>query len=216
MRNPFRSEQEAYRLLLLTVGYFAVIVAAAAVGGAWVGTGAFVVLTALGLWWYTRGGDQPAPPAPHARRGADDERRILVIANETVGGAELRDVIRKRAEQVRENVLVVCPALNSRLRHWATDDAAAHAAAQGRLDRSLERLASVGVEARGEVGDADPLQALEDAVRSFGPDEIVISTHPPGRSQWLEKNVVERAKERFAEPVTHVVVDLEAGDEGAA
>ncbi|MBA3365613.1 MAG: hypothetical protein H0U03_07500 [Actinobacteria bacterium] len=215
MRNPFRSEQEAYRLLLLTIGYFALIVTAATIGGVWVGTGVFVVLTALGMWWYTRQGEE-VEPAPHVRRGAENERRILVIANETAGGAELRDVLRRRAEGVRQRVLVVCPALNSRLRHWATDDAAAQAAAQERLDRSLESLARVGVEARGEVGDADPLQAIEDAVRSFGPDEIVISTHPPGRSQWLEKRIVERAQARFSEPVTHVVVDLEAASDGAA
>jgi hypothetical protein len=66
------------------------------------------------------------------------------------------------------------------------------------------------VAAHGEVGDAEPLQAIEDAVRTFGPDEIIISTHPEGRSQWLERRVVERARERFDLPITHVVVDLAA------
>ena len=71
-------------------------------------------------------------------------------------------------------------------------------------------LAQAGVEARGEVGDGDPLQAMEDALRTFGADEIVISTHPEGRSNWLERRVVEHARERFAVPIHHVVVDLEA------
>ena len=48
---------------------------------------------------------------------------------------------------------------------------------------------------RGEVGDADPIQAIDDALRTFGADEIVISTHPPGRSNWLEKQVIVRARE---------------------
>ena len=67
-----------------------------------------------------------------------------------------------------------------------------------------------GIEARGEIGDGDPLQAIEDALRTFAPDELVISTHPEGRSNWLERGVVAGARERFALPVTHVVVDLEA------
>ena len=65
------------------------------------------------------------------------------------------------------------------------------------------------IEARGEVGDGDPLQAIEDALRTFGADEIVISTHPAGRSNWLERGVVGAARERFDVPVTHVVVDLD-------
>ena len=64
--------------------------------------------------------------------------------------------------------------------------------------------------ARGEVGDGDPLQAIEDALRTFAPDEIVISTHPAGRSHWLERGVVDGARERYDIPVVHVVVDLAA------
>jgi hypothetical protein len=111
---------------------------------------------------------------------------------------------------VNERILVVCPALNSQVRHWASDEDAARAAAQERLDASLARLQSEGIQARGEVGDGDPLQAMEDALRTFGADEIVISTHPEGRSNWLERNVVGSARDRFEVPITHVVVDLEA------
>ena len=71
------------------------------------------------------------------RRGADDERRILVIANETVGGEALREMIREKSEGFRESVLVVTPALNSPLRHWASDEDGARAAAGQRLERSL-------------------------------------------------------------------------------
>jgi hypothetical protein len=139
-----------------------------------------------------------------------DERRILVIANETVGGDELLSIVRSKAEGVREQVLVVCPALNSQVRTWASDEDGARAAAQRRLDSSLAQLRSHGIAARGEVGDGDPLQAIEDALRTFGADEVVISTHPEGRSNWLERNVVGGARERFDVPITHVVVDLEA------
>jgi hypothetical protein len=153
--------------------------------------------------------EAPVQVAPE-RRWAADERHILVIANETVGGGALRDEIHKRSEGYREQVLLVCPALNSPIRHWASDEDPARAAAQERLSASLGALRELGIEARGEVGDGDPLQAMEDALRTFGADEIILSTHPPGRSHWLEKKVVERARERFAVPITHVVTDLRA------
>jgi nucleotide-binding universal stress UspA family protein len=118
-------------------------------------------------------------------------------------------MILERSLDVREEVLVVTPALNSPLKHWVSDEDGARAAAQERLAESLAKLSEAGVEARGEVGDGDPLQAMEDALRTFGADEIIISTHPEGRSNWLERQVVEKARERFAVPITHVVVDLE-------
>ena len=133
-----------------------------------------------------------------------------MIANETVGGERLREEIRSRSEGVDEHVFVVCPALNSPLRHWASDEDGARVQAQERLNTSLSRLRQAGVDARGEIGDAEPLQAMEDALRLFGADEIIISTHPEGRSHWLEKGIVDAARERFAVPITHVVVDLEA------
>ena len=210
-RNPFRSEAEAYRFLLLTVGYFALIVVAASIA-TWLGVVVFAALTvtALVLWLRSRSNEPVLRPAVPTRVGAEDERRILVIANETVGGSELMHVLRTKSEGVREQILVVCPALNSQVRTWASDEDGARAEAQRRLDASLARLRQDGVQANGEVGDGDPVQAIEDALRTFGADEIVISTHPAGRSNWLERNVVGHARERFDVPITHVVVDLEA------
>ncbi len=209
-RNPFRTEAEAFRFVLLLVGYFAAIVLAKALFGTWAAFVVFVALSLVGLFLLFGGRKEPPLQTTPVRRSAPDERRILVIANETVGGAALRDVIRAKSEGFREEVLVVCPALNSPLRHWASDEDPARAAAHERLERSLARLRDLGIEARGEVGDGDPLQAMEDALRTFGADEIILSTHPPGRSHWLEKKVVERARERFAVPITHVVTDLSA------
>jgi GABA permease len=208
MKVP-RSEAEAYRLLLLTIGYFAVIVAASWVNR-WLGLAVFVALTLAVLWRSFAPRDEQSPRVPVEHRGGEDERRILVVANETVQGGELIDCITAKSEGYREHVLVVTPALNSPLRHWASDEDGARADAQLRLEASLRALRERGVEARGEVGDGDPLQALDDACRAFGPDEIIISTHPEGRSHWLETGVVERARQRFDRPVTHVVVDLAA------
>ena len=95
MKNPFRSEAEAYRFVMGTVVYFAAIVIATAVGGRWWGLGAFVVVTvggaALGLL--------PAELVSarrsrrHGTESVEGERRILVVANETVAGGALRDAI---------------------------------------------------------------------------------------------------------------------------
>jgi hypothetical protein len=210
-RNPFRSEAEAYRFLLLTVGYFALIVAAAAIA-TWLGVVVFVVLSATVVWlWFRSRSDEPAQRTSVTSHGGENERRILVIANETVGGQELFAILRKKAtEGVPARILVVCPALNSPMRTWASDEDGARAAAQSRLDASIAQLARDGIHAEGEVGDGDPLQAIEDALRTFGADEIVISTHPEGRSHWLERDVVGAARARFAVPITHVVVDLDA------
>jgi hypothetical protein len=209
MRNPFRSEAEAFRFVLLLVGYFALIVLAKVLFGNVVALIVFVALTLGGLYLLRSRPEGPVE-IPYVRRGAEDERRILVIANETVGGEALREMIRAKSEGFRESVLVVTPALNSPVRHWTSDEDGARAAAGQRLERSLARLHELGVEARGEVGDCEPLQAIEDYARIFGPDEIIISTHPEGRSHWLEKGVVRAARERFQVPITHVVVDLEA------
>jgi hypothetical protein len=210
--NPLRSEAEAFRFLIASIVYFGAIVIASVAGGKWVGLGVFVALTTavLGWWAHARREERPAKttPRPHAA----GERRILVVANETVGGHALRSTILAKSLDVREEVLVVTPALNSPLRHWVSDEDGARAAAQERLDTSLAQLAEAGVQARGEVGDGDPLQAMEDALRTFGADEIIISTHPEGRSNWLERGIVENARERFAVPITHVVVDLERED----
>jgi Universal stress protein family len=210
VRFPPRSEAEAYRLLLLTIGYFALIVAAAYVNR-WLGIAVFVALTLVGLLALLRRREREPPLRTETRHlGAEDERRILVIANETVQGTALRHTIAEKSKGFREEVLVVTPALNSPIRHWASDEDGAREDAQARLRASLAALEQAGVHARGEVGDGDPLQALDDAARQFGPDEIIISTHPPGRSHWLEANVVQRARERFSVPITHVVVDLAA------
>jgi hypothetical protein len=208
VQNPFRSEATAFRFVVQTLAYFAAIVAAA-----WIhtllGVAVFVLLTVGVVYWvFFRGEERRPQRTTPVRRSAEGERRILVVANETVGGATLQRCIEQRIEGVREDVLVVCPALNTPVRHWASDEDPARAEAQVRLEESLARLRAGGVNARGEVGDSEPLQAIEDALRTFGPDEIIISTHPEGRSNWLERGVVSTARERFDLPITHVVVDL--------
>ena len=216
MINPLRSEEEAFRFVIGALAYFGAIAIASVLGGRWAGLAVFIVASAIVLGWWARARREEAPIRTAPRPSGENERRILVIANETVGGEMLRKMILSKAEGVDEQVLVVVPALNSPLRHWASDEDNARAAAAERLERSLQRLKEAGVEASGVVGDGEPLQAMEDAMRTFGADEIIISTHPEGRSHWLERGVVEKARERFMAPITHVVTDLQAEQDQAA
>ena len=209
VRNPFKSEADAFQFVLLAIGYFGLIVVAAAIDR-WLGLGVFILLTAGAIAWIVRARREPPTRTAPIRRSRPGERRILVIANETVGGETLREEIRRRAEAYDERVRVICPTLLSRVRFIASDEDEARAQAQERLAHSLSRLREIGVNCDGEVGEADPVQAIEDALRTFAPDEIIISTHPEGRSLWLERGVVQGARERFDVPITHVVVDLEA------
>jgi GABA permease len=209
-RNPFRSEAEAFGLLLVTICAFALVALASLLGGWKVGLPVWIVVTVAAIWWYLRPLEEAREQQASTHVSAPGERRILVVANETVAGEELREAIERAASGYDAQVLVVTPALNSKLRHWVSDEDGARASAQLRQADSLARLAASGIDARGEVGDADPIQSIADALRTFGADEVIISTHPEGRSNWLERGVVDTARERFAVPITHVVVDLEA------
>jgi GABA permease len=137
--------------------------------------------------------------------------RLLAVANETLEGDAVVSAIRDIAVPGAQ-VQVVCPALVSRTRFWTSDLTAGIVSACGRLEASLVTMCALGLRAEGVVGDADPILAIEDALRLFAPDHLLISTHPASRSTWLERRVVERACARFALPISHVIVDLNAPD----
>jgi hypothetical protein len=217
MHNPLRSEAEMFRIVVL-VGLFALPViilglAVSATAGA-VMLGVELLIAAWLLWDRTRGVE---PHEAQVAASGDNVYRLLVVANETVGGRALLSEIESRsAGHPRSEILVVVPVLApSRLAHLAHDVDDALGEAKARLEHSLRTMASAGLKARGYVGDHhDPNTAIEDALREFAADEVIISTHPPERSRWLEGGVVERARRDIPLPVTHVVVDLQA--EGAA
>jgi hypothetical protein len=115
---------------------------------------------------------------------------ILVIALDAAGPVEVHDA----------EVLVIAPALNSRLRHWLSDDDGARRQAEERADACVDRLERGGAHARGGVGDADPVQAIADALATFAADEIVIAAHPD-RSHRLADDLATRARNRFGLPI---------------
>lgn len=211
MHNPLRSEADAFRwvvvigvgavlvivLTLLTRPVFGVVLAAALLG------------FGAGVAYRNSRGSLPRSVA--VTRGGDGKHRLLVVANETVGGGALLEEIRNRCRGRDSEILVVTPALvGSRVAHWASDIDEAIEVARQRMELSLIAIGELGLKAKGEIGDSDPNVAIEDALRGFPADEIIVSTHPPSTSRWLERGVVERVREEVDLPVTHVVVDLAA------
>ncbi|MBI2690533.1 MAG: hypothetical protein HYX29_01110 [Solirubrobacterales bacterium] len=143
----------------------------------------------------------------------DGLHRILVVANETSSGSELHDMVSERSRRGlarQTEVLVVAPTLNSRLRHLFSDIDSAVREAELRLCECVDRLRVRGVDATGLVGDADPLQAIEDLLRTFPADELIISTHAPEHSHWLAHDIVARARGRFELPTSHITVHKRA------
>jgi hypothetical protein len=143
-----------------------------------------------------------------------DPLRILVVANETVGGRALIDSVRKHAEQAHASgrpfqVTVVSPQ-NQPKHGYVVYDESVRSAAENRLHTTLAQLREVGIEAQGEIMDPDPYNATMDAFGQYGADEIIISTHPATRSGWLRRDLVDRVKDAAGVPVEHVVVDLDA------
>ncbi|HEY7950461.1 MAG TPA: hypothetical protein VID51_06455 [Solirubrobacterales bacterium] len=211
MHNPLRSEADAFRwLVVILVGAISVGVLAALtrplVGLIWAGV---MIGVCIGLAYRSSRGRLPSEVP--LTRGGDGKHRLLVVANETVEGEALLEEIRGRCRGRNCEILIVTPALTgSRASHWASDVDGAIELARQRMELSLIAIGQLRLKARGEIGDSDPNVAIEDALRVFPADEIVISTHPPERSRWLEHGVVERAREQIDLPISHVVVDLAA------
>jgi hypothetical protein len=186
----------------------AVAIAIGAITDAAVGGVAAAALVGLAIGLLLRAGRGSLPEEVALDRPGDDTYRILVVANQTVGGSELLEEIRNRARG-RETVelLVVAPALTrSRLEQIASDTDRARAEASERLGRSLEALRDADLEAHGSIGDENPVVAAVDALRTFGADEVIVSTHPPEQSRWLERGVVQDLRRQVELPVSHVIV----------
>jgi hypothetical protein len=135
---------------------------------------------------------------------------LLVVANETVGGRRMLEALRQRAK-VHSSLHVRLVVPQNRPRHGSVIYVdTARAAAQTRLELGLALLMEEGIDATGEVGDADPFAATMDAIGDRRPDEIIISTLPMTASGWMRRDLVDRVAEASGLPVQHVVTDIDA------
>jgi hypothetical protein len=134
---------------------------------------------------------------------------LLVVANETVAGKELTAAV-QRHDGAGVQVTVVCP-VNAPREGYVVYDDTRRAAARRRLDKALADLREAGIAADGFVVDADPVDAVRDALAQLEPpvDGIVLSTHPEQKSGWLRRDVLGGIRKVAGDiPVEHVVVDL--------
>lgn len=212
MRNPFQSEIEAFRFVLVTAVAFAAIAGAGIVVGTWAGVAAWAVLSVAAAGFYLarrRRLRELKPAPPHV--GGPSERRVLVVADDVVVEEEVEHAIRHATTGYRSEVLVICPAHVSGVDRWTSAVDRGRERARDELDASVARLRADGIVATGELGDDDLMRALEDALSTFAADEVIIATRA-GAEAGLDAVAV--ARERFAVPITHVPV--RAGELAAA
>jgi GABA permease len=211
MRNPIRDETDAFHLAFGGAALTAASVAIGALVNPIAGGTLFIgALTGALVWEVSSQDPDRRRPlreaAAEGRRAASSsEPRVLVVANRTLQGEELVARLRHRGNS---ELRIVTPILVSRMRYLASDVDKEIAAAHDRLAAALLWARSEGIQASGKVGDPNvALGAIEDELRLFAADEVLISTYPPGMSNWLETDIVERLQEELDIPVTHVIVE---------
>jgi len=165
MRNPFRTENAAFHFLLLTIVAFGLVAIASVVGGVVAGLVVWVAVSAVAVGIYARGRRERPSPAAVEHVGPPDERRILVVA----------------------------PTGASPLHRLANDVDSEQERARARATAVVETLAAPHVQATAVVGE-DAVAAVDDALRTFGGDEIVVL---PG-----DERLVATLRERYSLPVT--------------
>jgi hypothetical protein len=212
MRTPIRSEREAFRLVFGTVAVIAVAVVLGVLTTAWVGVAVLIVAIVAAAAAYLRAENPDRRQAlgeaareSHPAGSPAGTRRVLVVANETLSGDELRRQI-TRVDPEHTEIDVLVPVLTSRVHYAVTDIDRERVAAQARLNRSLRWAEQCGIVARGEVGDPSPASALEDRLRAFGADEVIVVTHPREHESWQEQGELKRLRRELDVPVTHVSV----------
>ena len=138
-------------------------------------------------------------------------KHILVVANQTIGGAKLMESVKERAKEPDTSFTLVVPMTRPHSGYVIYDDAVRDSA-QVRLDLTLSYLRGEEIVAGGELGDEDPYAATLDAIREYDPDEVIISTLPHASSGWLRRDLIERIQDSTRVPVTHLISDIDADE----
>ncbi len=153
-------------------------------------------------------------------------RKYLVVANQTLQAAELRDELRKRISAGPCSFFVIVPATKATqydpvaaggvlpqpgMWWWATyyarpaTDEEATAQARERLSLMLDGLAALGVPVEGDLGSSDPLAAIDEVRPGRQFDEIIMATLPQHVSRWLKADLPHQAQRRFGLPITTII-----------
>jgi len=211
MRVPLKTEGDAFRMAValglvagaaLLVGWLAAAKYGIVLFAAGVAAGVVFELAGRGA---ARGAWSEAAYGPHRDAASGGERHVLVVASAALAGEALRQALSGvGAAAVKLDVLA--PILASRAHYWASDVDRERAEARERLARSLAWAAEHGFDARGEIGDADALLAIEDELRDFGADEVIVTTHAGERRSWLADRMLAQLGRELDVPVREIAV----------
>jgi broad specificity polyphosphatase/5'/3'-nucleotidase SurE len=133
--------------------------------------------------------------------------KLLVVISEPISAAQLRDALPDAIDPHQAEVMVVAPALQqSALQFWLSDADDAIAKAEAVRRETLDRLGSEGVAASGDTGEADPAQAIQDALQSFPADRVILFTHAGEDQRYREEVDASELAQRFGVPVERATV----------
>jgi len=136
---------------------------------------------------------------------------LAIVTGDPIGPEPLREIRPSNGQGNGVSLRVVVPAVEaSAFRHTLGDIDEPKREAEARLGRVLEELRTNGIEAAGEVGDPDPVQAAQDALLKAPADEIVIFEHEQAQARWFEEGLMEKAEAGLDPPLRMVVLH---GDE---
>jgi hypothetical protein len=210
MRLPFKTETDAFRVAV-ALG----LLAGASVLVGWLvsrpyGVVLFAAGVAAGVTFELTGREdgrgsalQEAAHGPHPHGASGGKRHILVVASETLAGEELRKELAAAGADVELDVLA--PIVASRSHYWASDVDREREEARARLEASLAWAAEQGFAAKGEVADPDPLVAVEDELRDFGADEVIVVMPARERTSWLANRMLGHLARELDVPVREIV-----------
>ena len=213
MRLPVRSEAEAFRLAVASAVAIGISVLIGGLTEPLIGAVVFGCVFVLAAVAYVRAENpdrrtvlRDAARERHPHGAATGARHVLVVANETLAGDELCERI-TGVHGERVEVDVLAPVLTSHVHYGVSDIDREVAEARTRLECSLTWAQEHGIVAHGEVGDPNPTVAIEDELRDFGADEVIVVTHSRERETWQEHGELGRLRRELDVPVTHVIVD---------
>lgn len=216
MRVPFKTETDAFRVAAALGLVLALAIIVGALSSLPYGVVVFAAGCAAGVVFELAGRETAehslwdAATSPHAHGAGPGKRHVLVIAERVLAGEELRRQLQQQpGAQVEIDVL--SPVMASRAHHWAGDVDREREQAQARLQASLAWAAEQGFVVKGEVGDHDAMTAIEDELRDFGADEVIIVTQPSERTSWLASRMLSQLTKELEVPVREIVMPEEQG-----
>jgi hypothetical protein len=133
---------------------------------------------------------------------------VLCFMNEVAGGRRLLETVRERVDDGADLVAIAAPQ-NQPMAGQIVDRDELADAARSRVDVTQLVLHEFEIEAEGAVMDPDPLLALDDAIRAWEPEEVLLSSLTESRYGLLRRDLVEWARGHFEVPITHIPVRID-------